>query len=102
MQRAFEAGVGTRLGVPGYAVSGKSGTAQVAVGGRYSATLYTSVFAGFVPAGHPQVCLVVSVYGAPQNYQGSQLAGPIFSEVASEMLARWGQMPQTTPRAGAK
>ena len=55
-------GTGDAATVKGYSVAGKTGTAQViGSNGQYSNSLFMSSFAGYVPANHPQLVIVVTV-----------------------------------------
>ncbi|WP_425148058.1 peptidoglycan D,D-transpeptidase FtsI family protein [Deinococcus sp.] len=93
-------GIPHQAGIVGYDLAGKTGTAQVVVNGRYSDTIYDSVFAGFFPSDSPRVTLAVMVHGAKQAYHGSMLAAPIYRDVAAAILSRWAQPPrlaQTAP-----
>ncbi|GGJ18067.1 peptidoglycan D,D-transpeptidase FtsI family protein [Deinococcus roseus] len=94
LRNVIEEGIPTAASVPGYQLGGKTGTAQVVVNGRYSSEIYNSVFAGFFPSNQPKVTMVVMVHGAKKNHHGSQLAAPIFRDVASEMLSAWGLPPE--------
>lgn len=94
LRAVIEEGIPTAASVPGYQLGGKTGTAQVVVNGRYSSEIYNSVFAGFFPSNNPRVTMVVMVHGAKKNHHGSQLAAPIFRDVAAEMLSAWGIPPE--------
>lgn len=94
LHRVLEDGLPTQATTPGYHPGGKTGTAQVAVGGRYSPSVYTSTFAGFFPWARPRVTLAIAVRGARHHYQGSQLAAPVFRDVTGELAALWGLPPQ--------
>ena len=86
-------GIPLAAGIKGYALAGKTGTAQVVVDGRYSSTLYDSVFAGFFPSDQPRVTLAVMVHGARERYHGSMLAAPIYRDVAAAILSKWAEPP---------
>jgi len=94
LQYIVEEGIPGQAAVPGYELGGKTGTAQIVVGSRYSSTLFNSVFSGIFPLGNPRVSMVVMVHGAKEHYHGSQLAAPIFRDVAAEMVAQWGLAPE--------
>jgi cell division protein FtsI (penicillin-binding protein 3) len=64
------------------------------IGGRYSDTVYDSVFAGFFPSDQPRVTLAVMVHGAKERYHGSMLAAPIYRDVAAAILSRWAEPPE--------
>ncbi len=87
-------GIPNQAGLRGYDLAGKTGTAQVVINGKYSRSIYNSVFAGFFPAEAPQITMAVMVYGAKQEYHGSQLAAPIFREIAADILSGWGAVPK--------
>ncbi|MCD0156180.1 penicillin-binding protein 2 [Deinococcus sp. 6GRE01] len=101
MQRLLHAvideGIQSRAELPGYHVGGKTGTAQVAIGGRYSSEVFTSTFAGFFPAEQPRYTVTVMVRGAKREYQGSQLAAPIFREITAYILSMNGALPALIP-----
>ncbi|WP_027480773.1 peptidoglycan D,D-transpeptidase FtsI family protein [Deinococcus pimensis] len=94
LKSVVEEGIPTQAGIKGYSLAGKTGTAQVVENGRYSATLFDSVFAGFFPAEEPRVTLAVMVHGAREHYHGSQLAAPIYRDIAAEMFSQWAYPPE--------
>lgn len=71
--------------IPGYYVAGKTGTAQIAEGGKYSAERTNHTFAGFAPATNPKFVLVVK-YEEPQRKWAEQTALPIFHDLMSFAL----------------
>ncbi|MFC4639536.1 peptidoglycan D,D-transpeptidase FtsI family protein [Deinococcus hohokamensis] len=93
LQFVVEEGIPTQAGIKGYALAGKTGTAQVVVGNRYSNTIYDSTFAGFFPADAPRVTVAVMVHGAKIGHHGSQLAAPIYQDIAADIISRWGSAP---------
>jgi cell division protein FtsI (penicillin-binding protein 3) len=99
LRNVIKDGIFKAAGINGYDLAGKTGTAQVAVGGRYSATLYDSVFAGFFPAEAPRVTIVVMVHGARRDYHGSMLAAPIFRDTAASIISKWAALPAEGARA---
>jgi len=82
-----DAGTARRAAVVGYRVSGKTGTAWKAEGGRYSTHKYMAVFGGVVPATNPRLAAVV-VIDEPSGglYYGGDVAAPVFSAVMSGAL----------------
>ncbi|GMA17605.1 peptidoglycan D,D-transpeptidase FtsI family protein [Deinococcus metallilatus] len=93
----IDEGIRAKAELPGYHVGGKTGTAQVAVDGRYSGEVFSSTFGGFVPAGQPRFTVAVMVRGAKREYQGSQLAAPIFRDVTSALLSLHAVRPDPGP-----
>lgn len=100
LQQIIDDGIFKQVSISGYSVGGKTGTAQVSINGRYSNSIYNSVFSGFFPAQNPKVTMVVMVHGAKHNYHGSMLAAPIFRDVAAEMMARWSITPDKLRASG--
>lgn len=88
--------------IDGYDLSGKTGTAQVATENGYSSSVYKSTYAGFFPSDTPRVTVAVMIHGAQGEYQGSQVAAPVFREIASGMLSEWGTAPEVTASEPAK
>ncbi|MDU0938646.1 MAG: penicillin-binding transpeptidase domain-containing protein, partial [Dermabacter sp.] len=77
--------------VAGYAVGGKSGTAQVPGG------TYTSSFISMAPMDDPQLVVGVFVYGIKGFKSGSVVAGPAVSELLGYALQRRGIAPSGEP-----
>ncbi|MDV6373729.1 peptidoglycan D,D-transpeptidase FtsI family protein [Deinococcus arenicola] len=103
LQAVIEEGIPTQAGVKGYDIGGKTGTAQVVVDGKYSSTIYNSVFTGFYPVSAPQLTIVVMVHGAKLDYHGSMLAAPVFREITTDVLSAWGAAPRVeVPRTTEK
>lgn len=95
IRKALTYGLTEKAKLPGYVLGGKTGTAQVVLQGRYSNRVYTALFAGFIPADTPRVTVVVTLFhpkGARTH--GSQVAAPIYREIAAQLLALWGLPPQ--------
>lgn len=70
-----------------YKIAGKTGTAKKLVDGEYTKTYYTS-FAGYFPADRPQYSCIV-VIDNPKGYQqyGSDVAAPVFKNIADKIYA---------------
>ncbi|SMB92221.1 peptidoglycan D,D-transpeptidase FtsI family protein [Deinococcus hopiensis] len=93
LQDVIEEGIFSQAGIEGYALGGKTGTAQVVGPRGYSSSLYDSVFSGFFPVDAPRVTITVMVHGAKVEYHGSQLAAPIYRQIASAVISRWAAVP---------
>ncbi|HCB37718.1 MAG TPA: hypothetical protein DEP66_05870 [Acidimicrobiaceae bacterium] len=79
-------GTGRRAAVPGFAVAGKTGTAQkISADGTYSGA-HTSSFAGFLPAGDPVLTVAVVLDEPVEEYLAGLVAAPLFSEIADYAL----------------
>jgi cell division protein FtsI/penicillin-binding protein 2 len=68
--------------VPGYQVAGKTGTAQVPIPGGYHPQDTIVSFVGYLPAGDPQIAVLVKVDRPRSGSSGRDVAAPIFSRVA--------------------
>lgn len=82
-----QAGTGKKAAIPGYRVSGKTGTAWKATAGGYSTDRYMGVFGGVAPATNPRLAAVV-VIDEPSagQYYGGEVAAPVFSAVLGGAL----------------
>lgn len=71
-----------------YKISGKTGTAQKIVNGRYIKKYNTS-FVGYFPAEDPQYSCII-VIDKPKGFRqyGSNVAAPVFKEIADKIYAR--------------
>jgi cell division protein FtsI (penicillin-binding protein 3) len=80
-------GTGKLAAIPGYRVSGKTGTAWKATAGGYSTDRYMAVFGGVAPATEPRLAAVV-VLDEPSagQHQGGQVSAPVFARVVGGAL----------------
>ncbi len=99
LRNVIKDGIPGAAGIKGYDLAGKTGTAQVVVNGKYSSTIYDSVFAGFFPADAPRITIAVMVHGAKYDYHGSMLAAPIYRDVAAAIISQWASLPAEPPAA---
>jgi cell division protein FtsI (penicillin-binding protein 3) len=93
-------GTGHRAAIPGYAVAGKTGTAQkVEAGGKYSMIDHVASFVGFVPASRPALVVLVSLDTprGPAN-EGGDVAAPLFARIAEPALRRLAVPPDDPDR----
>jgi cell division protein FtsI (penicillin-binding protein 3) len=82
-----QGGTAKQAAIDGYAVAGKTGTAQKALahGLGYSTRNYVASFVGFLPADDPQVEVMVVVDSPRGNIFGGIVAAPAFQEIASSL-----------------
>src|SRR5205823_245056 len=94
-------GTGKLAAIPGYRVSGKTGTAWKATAGGYSTDRYMAVFGGVSPASAPRLAAVVVIDEPGAGlHMGGQVAAPVFSKViggALRLLAVAPDRPVNTP-----
>ena len=100
LQETVEDGTGTSARVAGYAVAGKTGTAQkAATRGGYSAGVHASWFAGFLPREDPRLVIVVCVDAPSTAFWASEVAAPAFGRIAARLVRLVGLPPRTGTRA---
>lgn len=87
MVSVVERGHGKRAKVPGYAIAGKTGTAQVPnPEGGYYEDRHIGGFAGFFPADKPRFAMVVKLDQPKTVKFAESSAAPTFGEIAKFML----------------
>ncbi len=91
LEGVVQHGTATNLKHAQYKIAGKTGTAQIAnanAGYKNGKVRYQASFVGYFPADNPRFSCIVVVY-APNNnlYYASQVAGPIFKEIADKVFA---------------
>jgi len=76
-----------------YAVCGKTGTAQIAIGGTYDPTHTVASFIGFVPCDKPKFITLV-LYEEPQSSPwGSETAAPTFFSIVNKLILYYNIAP---------
>lgn len=80
-------GTGTAAKVKGYEVAGKTGTAQKVANGRYLKGVYIASFVGYLPAGDPQLVILVALDAPKKGLYGGTVAAPAFREIANFCVA---------------
>jgi len=94
-------GTGKLAAIPGYRVSGKTGTAWKAVAGGYSTDQFMAVFGGVAPATEPRLAAVILIDDPSAGlHHGGEVAAPVFSRViggALRLLAVAPDQPVSPP-----
>ncbi len=91
-------GTGAAARVPDYRIAGKTGTVRKLTPSGYSSDDYVAWFAGFAPATHPRLVMVVAIDGPRGGrYFGGEVAAPVFGQVMSGAL-RLLDIPPDAPR----
>lgn len=85
LEQVVAAGTGTAAAISPYAVAGKTGTAQYRGPSGYEAGRTVASFAGFAPAQHPAVTVMVVIDDTPDY--GAQAAAPAFATITRDALA---------------
>jgi cell division protein FtsI/penicillin-binding protein 2 len=87
--------------VPGYRVAGKSGTSQVYVPGGYHPTATIASFVGYVPSDDPAMLILVVIKRPKASPWGGQVAAPVFSRIAKELVVLLDVPPDAVRRQAA-
>jgi cell division protein FtsI (penicillin-binding protein 3) len=93
-------GTGKLAAIPGYRVSGKTGTAWKATAGGYSTDRYMAVWGGVAPASAPRLAAVV-VIDEPSagQHMGGEVAAPVFSRIVGGALRLLAVAPDQPVKA---
>ncbi len=97
-----EQGTAKLARVPGFTVAGKTGTANKwdAALREYSRTRYLASFIGFLPAGRPELAILVMIDEPSQKeFYGGHVAAPVFAAMASRMVRHLDIEPEHDPAA---
>jgi cell division protein FtsI/penicillin-binding protein 2 len=77
-----------------YKIGGKTGTAQVAVQGKYDASKTIASFIGFAPVDNPQFIALVVVKEPKSSQWGSETAAPVFFDIAKDLFVYYNIVPE--------
>lgn len=81
-------GTGVKADLKGYAVSGKTGTAQkIDSKGQYAKDRYVSSFVGFAPTERPALAVLVVVDEPQGTFYGGLVAAPAFRQIVQQSLS---------------
>ncbi|BBL73544.1 peptidoglycan D,D-transpeptidase FtsI family protein [Methylomagnum ishizawai] len=80
-------GTAQKAAIPGFRVSGKTGTVKKSGAHGYTESLYMSLFTGLAPASKPRLVMVVMIdEPSAGEYYGGAVAAPVFSSVMEGAL----------------
>ncbi len=79
--------------IPGYKISGKTGTAQKIINGNYSKDKYVASFVGFLNGEEAKMLLLVKVDEPKPIYYGGLVAAPVFRDILWRTLQRHNIKP---------
>jgi len=103
LESVLKRGGGTAVAarVPGYQVTGKTGTTRMLGPHGYEKNHHNAFFVGIAPASNPQLVVAVMLHDpAKKAYFGGFVAGPIFSKVMGESLRILNIPPDDVQPAG--
>ncbi len=80
-------GTGTLAAIPGYSVSGKTGTAQkIGPSRTYADGGYIASFVGYAPAENPAISMICILDEPKRLYHGGESAAPLFRKIGQQVL----------------
>lgn len=93
-------GTGSYGNVKGYSIGGKTGTSEPLESQREKG--YVASFIAISPTEEPEIALLVAIYGLTgENYHGGQVAGPVVSQILSEVLPYIGIASSSTDNSSS-
>jgi len=103
MLRGVFADGGTASGaaIPGYDLAGKTGTANIAIDGHYSASEFVASFIGMVPTVDPKLVVAVVVDQPQGSIYGGSVAAPAFQKIVGWAVPYLGISPCPAPCAAS-
>lgn len=97
LEGVVERGTASNINDATYKIAGKTGTAQILENGRYTRRYITS-FVGYFPADQPEYSAIVLIKN-PKGFAqyGSNVAAPVFKEIADNIYSRDIDMHDPVP-----
>ena len=86
LKDVIEKGTGRKAKLKYFTAGGKTGTAQKFIQKSYVKNVNFSVFAGFAPVEDSDICITVVIDEPKGITSASEIAAPIFSEIADDIL----------------
>jgi cell division protein FtsI/penicillin-binding protein 2 len=83
----------TLAAVEGCRMAGKTGTAQIPIPGGYANDETIASFVGYGPISDPQFVILVKVDKPQKSPWGSEVAAPVFQEIAEQLVIHFGIPP---------
>lgn len=91
LRKVVSEGLGRRAGSKSFAVSGKTGTAQIsqgAAGYKTGTTQYLVSFAGYFPSEAPRYSCIVCIQKSGLPASGGTMSGAVFHNIAEGIMAQ--------------
>jgi cell division protein FtsI (penicillin-binding protein 3) len=89
-----DGGTASGAAIPGYDMAGKTGTANIAIDGKYSKSEYVASFVGMVPANDPKLLGLVVVDDPQGSIYGGSVAAPAFQKIVGWAVPYLGISPR--------
>lgn len=88
LESVVSKGTGSKAQIPGYAIGGKTGTANKVIDGAYATGKYVASFVGIAPISDPKITVLVIIDEPdPSNSMGGQIAAPVAGKVMEDVLS---------------
>lgn len=81
------------IGVAGYKIAGKTGTAQIPIKGHYDKDKTIASFVGFAPADKPRFVMLVKYNEPTSSIYGADTAAPTFFNIAKDLFTYYDIVP---------
>ena len=85
LEGVAERGTAKKFEITNSTFAGKTGTTRINYWKASDVKEYNASFAGYFPAENPKYSLMVVIYNPKGAYYGSQVAGPVFSEIVQRI-----------------
>jgi cell division protein FtsI (penicillin-binding protein 3) len=82
--------------VPGYRVSAKTGTSQIAVNGGYDANAVIGSVIGFAPSDNPRISILVKIDRPKKAQWGIEAAIPVYQRIVTKLMSHYRIPPDTS------
>lgn len=89
---AVEGGESKYYNIKTHRVAGKTGTAQIPVGGRYDSQKTNATFVGFLPT-DPRFVMLVMLQEPSSSIYAAETAVPLWMNIARELIVYYGIEP---------
>ena len=94
LETVVDSGTGKLAKVKGYSIAGKTGTSEPDYSNKEAG--FVASFAAISPVESPEVVVLLTLYGVPNNYHGSTVAAPVVSQILTDVLPYLGIPSDTT------
>jgi len=93
LANVVQSGHAKKAAIPGYYIGGKTGTAQIAVNGKYTIGRYNHTFVGIAPIDNPRFVMLTRI-DSPKGIQYAESSAlPLWTDIATFML-QYYQVPK--------
>lgn len=95
MVNSVESGEAQWAKLKGYKIAGKTGTAQIAVGGEYHEEKTIASYVGFAPADDPKFAMLVKLREPTSSPWAAETAAPLWMKIAKKLFLYYSIPPSS-------